>query len=200
MLPVLLIVVLPVPVCEIPVIVNAALFVSDNAPPPVLVALKLEITFVPAPLNVSPPTEFKVRSPVVLINPETVLSEIVPPEVNVILLAPEATEPVMTILPAALELVTETAPVPVCDMPVIVKGDAVTLLSEIIPTPLFVALKLVTVLFEPRIVPVAELVVSKAPLIIPPLCVRAPVFEVNVIAPPPLCVMPVILSEPAFVN
>src|SRR5476651_1999433 len=42
MLPVLLTEITPTPVCEIPLIVKAEPFVSDNAPPPVLVALKFD--------------------------------------------------------------------------------------------------------------------------------------------------------------
>jgi hypothetical protein len=60
-LPVLLIVVLPVPVCDIPVIVSgAAVFVKPIAPPLVLVALKLVTVF--ASFSVAPPTDVVVSN------------------------------------------------------------------------------------------------------------------------------------------
>ena len=122
----------------------------------ILVALKLETAF--APFNVSPPTEFVVNN-APLIKPEP-LSPIVPLDVNETLLLPAAMEPVILIAPV---LLTETAPVPVCEIPVIVNGAPV-LINEMTPVPLLVPLKLVTVFAFPNVVPVTETVVSNAPL------------------------------------
>ncbi len=185
MLPVLFTETAPVPVCDIPVIVNAEPLVSDNAPPPVFVALKLAIRF--APPKVSPPTETLVSVPVVLIKPAP-LSTIVPLEFKPMLFAPPATVPVILILPV---LLTDTAPVPVCEMPVIANGAAV-FTKEIKPVPLFEPLKLVTVFAFPKVVPVAELVVSKPPFNKPaPASLIVPAVPVNEI--PPL-----VLTFPAF--
>ncbi len=185
MLPVLFTDSAPVPVCDIPVIVNAEPLVSDNAPPPVFVALKLAIRF--APPRVSPPKETLVSVPVVLIKPAA-LSTIVPLEFKPMLFAPPATVPVILILPV---LLTDTAPVPVCEIPVITNGAAV-FIKEIKPAPLFEPLKLVTVFALPKVVPVAELVVRRPPFNKPaPASLTAPTVPVSEIPP-------VVLILPAF--
>ncbi len=184
-LPVLFTETVPVPVCEMPEIVSAAPLVSDNAPPLVFVALNLDTTL--APLKVSPPTETLVNVPVVLIKPAPV-STMVPLEFKPILFAPPATVPVILILPV---LLTDTAPVPVCEMPVIANGAAV-FTKEITPAPLFEPLKLVTVFALPKVVPVAELVVSKPPFNKPaPASLMVPAVPVSEM--PPL-----VLTLPAF--
>ncbi len=185
MLPVLFTDSVPVPVCEIPVTVNAEPFASDNAPPPVFVALKLDTRF--APPKVSPPTETLVKVPVVLIKPAP-FSIIVPLEFKPTLFAPPATVPVIPILPV---LLTETAPVPDWVTPVMVNGAAV-FTKEITPAPLFEPLKLVTVFALPKVVPVAELVVSRPPFNNPAAAsLTAPTVPVSEIPP-------VVLRLPAF--
>jgi hypothetical protein len=99
----------PVPVDEIPVTVNVDnVFVNETPPPPVLEALKLEVAFVPAPLNVSPPTDTVESNPLVLIAAVPV-SLRVPLEFKVMLLALAAILPLTVTLPV---LVTVIAPVP----------------------------------------------------------------------------------------
>ena len=115
MLPVLFTETTPVPVCEIPVIVNAVPFVKDTAPPPVLLALKFDTAF--APLRVSPPTDVAANVPP-LIKPAP-LSAIVLLEVNDKVFAlPAANVPVILIAPV---LPIVILPVPVCEILVIVK-------------------------------------------------------------------------------
>ena len=96
----------------------------------------------------------------------------------------------MPVIPMLPVLFTETAPVPVCEIPVIVNADP--FVREITPVPLFAALKLVTVLAFPKVVPVAELVVSNAPLIKPaPASFTVPAEAVKK-------TLPVVLIPPAF--
>ena len=86
--------------------------------------------------------------------------------------------------------VTATSPVPVSLIPVTVKGAAV-FVNEIPPVA-FVALKLVTVLALDKVVPVAETVVSNAPLIKPaPASSIAPSVAVRE-------TLPLVLMLPAF--
>src|SRR3984957_4255556 len=166
-----------------PVTTNAAPFVKDSAPP-LFVALKLVTTF--EPFKVSPPTEFVVSN-APLIKPAP-LSVNAPLDVSETLFAPPAMLPVILIAPV---LLTETAPVPACEMPVIVNGAAV-FVNEITPVPLLAALKLATVLAFPNVVPVAELVVSNAPLIKPaPASLIAPSVPVKE-------TLPAVLTLPAF--
>jgi hypothetical protein len=123
-----------------------------------LVALKPATAF--APFSVSPPTELTV-SRLPLIRPgllsETVLFEVS----DTLLLLPAATLPIMLIAPV---LLIETLPVPVSLIPVTVRGAAVFVRE--IPPPASVALKCVTVLALPKLVPAPEFVVSNAPLIV----------------------------------
>ena len=86
-------------------------------------------------------------------------------------------------------LLTDTAPVPVCEIPVIVNGAAV-FTKEITPAPLFEPLKLVTVFALPKVVPVAELVVSRPPFNKPaPASLMAPAVPVSEI-PPVVFILP----------
>ena len=179
--PVLPIVILPVPVCEMLEIVNgAAVFVSDNAPPPVFVALKVETAF--APPRVSPPTVVVAKVPVVLIRPEP-LSAKVPLDVNVTLLAAPAIVPVTLILPV---LFTETTPAPVCEMPVIVNADP--FVSDTAPPPVFVALKVDTAFAPPRVSPPTETFVN-----VPVVLIKPEPLSANV----PLDVNEILLLPPA---
>ena len=147
------------PVWLIPLIVNVlAVLVNAISPLVALVALKLLTAF--APFKVSLPAELVV-SALPLINPAP-LSIIELLEVRDTLLLPAAILPLMLTAPV---LFTEISPVPLCEIPVIVSGAA--FVREMTPAPLFAALKLVTVFALPNVVPVAELVVSKAPLIRP---------------------------------
>jgi hypothetical protein len=158
-----------------------------------LVALKLDTAF--APFSVSPPTELTVSS-APLIRPR-LLSETVLFEVSdTLLLLPAATLPIILIAPV---LLIEILPVPVSLIPVTVKGAAVFVRE--IPPPASVALKLVTVLALPKLVPVAEEVVSRAPLIEPSSAVSliAPELVVRKILPAVLTLPVPIVTLPAAV-
>ena len=135
MAPVLLIVRLPPPVCEIPLIPNAPVFVNATLPLVVFVALKVARTF--APFNVCPPTDEVVNVPLPFINPAP-LSAIVLFDVNDVVPAPSANVPVMLIAPV---LPTMTLPPPVCEILASVKGAAV-FVNAMFPLVVFVALKI----------------------------------------------------------
>jgi hypothetical protein len=123
-----------------------------------LAALKLDTAF--APFRVSPPTELTVSS-APLIRSELLSATVLLEVSDTLLLLPAATLPMMLIAPV---LLIETLPVPASLIPVTVKGAAV-FVSEIPPLA-SVALKFVTVLALPKVVPIAEFVVSNAPLIL----------------------------------
>ena len=190
-LPVLFTEIAPTPVCAMPAIDNGApVFVKEIAPPLLLTAVKLEIAL--APFKVWPLAEFVVNA-LPLINPET-LSDNAPLVVNETLFAPAAMLPVMLISPV---LFNSTSPLPVCEMPVTVRGAAV-LVNVIKPPLLLVALKLVTVFVPFKVSPPTELTVNKPPLTKPePLSATTPV-EVNEIAFVPAVMPPVILMSPAL--
>ncbi len=78
MAPVLLTLTLPVPDCEIPVMVNgAAVLTNETAPPPVLVALNVETVFAFA--NAVPPTEEVVNvAPLMVPAPASLTTPFVP--------------------------------------------------------------------------------------------------------------------------
>jgi hypothetical protein len=140
-----------------PVMVNAPVFVNWTSPLVVLLALKLDVAF--APFNVSPPTELTVKR-LPLIKPDEP-SETAPVEVKVTLFVlPALTLPVMLIAPV---LLIATLPVPVSLIPLTTNEAAV--FTREIPPLASVALKLVTVLALPKLVPNAETVVRAAPLI-----------------------------------
>jgi hypothetical protein len=104
-----------------------------------------------------PPEELVVRSEL-FTRPEPV-SEIV--ELAVKLLVPELTVlsvPLREIAPVLLIIMLPVF----CEMPVMVKGAAV-FVSEILPAPVLVALKLLIVLAEPSVVPPTELVIKVGP-------------------------------------
>jgi hypothetical protein len=149
-----------------------------------LVALKLATAL--APFSVSPPTELTVSS-APLIKPEPLSATVLLEVRDTLLLLPAATLPAMLIAPV---LLIETLPVPASLIPVTVKGAAV-FVSEIPPFA-SVALKLVTVLAFPKVVPVAEFVVSHAPLIVfVPISVIAPAEAVRE-------TLPLVLRLPPF--
>jgi hypothetical protein len=123
-----------------------------------LVALKPATAF--APFNVSPPTELTVsRSP--LIRPEPLSETVLLDVSDTLLLLPAATLPIMLMAPV---LLIETLPAPASLIPVTVNGSAVFVRE--IPPFASVALKFVTVLALPKLVPAPEFVVSNAPLIV----------------------------------
>ena len=107
----------------------------------------------PVALSVTLPEPFAVTALPNVSVPPVAFNEILPFEP--VLIAP-------LVVNAPL-FVTVISPVPVSLIPVIVNGAAV-LVNEIPPVAL-VALKLVTVFAFPKLVPVAETVVSNAPLI-----------------------------------
>jgi hypothetical protein len=149
-----------------------------------LVALKLATAF--APFSVSPPTELTVSS-APLIRPEPLSATVLLEVRDTLLPLPAATLPVMLIAPV---LLIKTLPVPASLIPVTVKGAAV-FVSEIPPFA-SVAVKLVTVLALPKVVPVAEFVVSHAPLIVfAPSSVIAPAEAVKE-------TLPLVLRLPPF--
>jgi hypothetical protein len=130
--PVLFTLMLPVPSCEIPVIVNgAAVLIREMLPMPVLVALKLVTTF--ALFKVVPIAELVVNKPPVI--NAVLASANAPLEVKETLFVPAAILPVTFTLPV---LLTVTVPVPVWAMPLIDRGAAV--LIKLIAPPLLVAL------------------------------------------------------------
>ena len=136
---------------------------------PVPVALKVTL---PEPLAVTVPPNVSV--------PPVAVNEILP--FDPVLIAP--------LVVNAPVFVTATSPVPVSLIPVTVKGAAV-FVNEIPPVA-FVALKLVTVLALDKVVPVAETVVSNAPLIKPaPASSIAPSVAVRE-------TLPLVLMLPAF--
>ena len=92
-------------------------------------------------------------------------------------------------------LLIVTSPVPLCVMPVMVSGAAV-FVNCTTPTPVFVALKLAAVLALFKIVPKAELVVTKAAPTI--LFVVLEVTSETVPAVPVKLTEPVVLRLPLF--
>jgi hypothetical protein len=191
--PVLLTLILPVPVCEMPVIVNgAAVLISEMLPIPVFVALKLVTTF--ALFNVVPVAEVVVSKPPVI--DAVVVSAIAPLELKETLLVPAARLPVTFKLPV---LLTDTVPVPVCEMPVIDNGAAV-LINAMLPMPVLVALKLVTTFALFKVVPVAELVVNKPPVINAVLASANAPLEVKETLFVPAAILPVTFTLPVLLT
>jgi hypothetical protein len=149
-----------------------------------LPALKLDTAFVP--FSVSPPTELTVSS-APLIRPEPLSATVLLEVRDTLLPLPAATLPAMLIAPV---LLIETLPVPASLIPVTNKGAAV--LVREIPPFASVALKLVTVLALPNVVPVAEFVARNAPLIVfAPISVIAPAEAVRE-------TLPLVLRLPPF--
>jgi hypothetical protein len=191
--PVLFTLMLPVPVCEMPVIVNgAAVLISEMLPIPVFVALKLVTTL--ALFNVAPVAELVVSKPPVI--NAVLVSANAPLDVKDTLLVPAAMLPVTVRLPV---LLTDTMPVPVCEMPVIDNGAAV-LIKEILPMPVLVALKLVTTFALFKTVPVAELVVSKPPVINAVLASANTALEVKETLFVPAAILPVTFTLPVLLT
>jgi hypothetical protein len=130
---------------------------------PAVAAITPEVllTFAPTRMLLAAPVALRVMLPEPLA--VTILPNVsVPPvAVNKILpIDPVLMTPLVVNAPL---FVTFTSPVPVSLIPVTVRVDAVFLRET--PLPASVALKLVTVLALPKLVPAAETVVSNAPLI-----------------------------------
>jgi hypothetical protein len=131
------------------------------------------------------PVAFNVTEPLAV----TVLSKVSVPPAAVNEILPEAVLIAPLVVNAPL-LVTLISPVPVSLIPVTNK-EAAVLVREIPPFA-SVALKLVTVLALPKVVPVAEFVASNAPLIVfAPISVIAPVVAVKE-------TLPLVLRLPPF--
>ena len=143
---------------------------------------------VPVALKVTLPEPFAVTVLPSVSVPPVAVNEILP--LDPVLIAPFVVN--------APVFVTATSPVPVSLMPLTVK--VVALLTREMPPPASVALKLVTALALPRLVPVAELVLSNAPLMLLVLIsLIAPVVAVKETLPPVLMLPPFSVTLPLAV-
>jgi hypothetical protein len=156
----------------------------------VLPAVKL-LKLLLALFKIVPPTDVTDNNLPVMEPTLLVPSSTVPVEVKVTLLVlPAFNAPVTVMLPA---LFTVTSPEPVCETPV-TANEAMLFFKLIMPLPLLVALKLETLfttLFNA--VPVAELVVSKPPVI-------KPAAASLIAAPAVKFTPPVVVILPAFIR